>query len=123
MRTTAQRWSAAFVWLGIGTLVGACAGGAAPWIGVGLLCAGVLLNLVPGSGAAVPGAPEAAGTRSADAPPGLEHLGTRVEQILRLAEEQAHSHRTEVLRKALQEAQEIVSAAQVEAARTRGEHP
>ncbi|WP_155372122.1 hypothetical protein [Catellatospora vulcania] len=117
MQTTAQRWSTAFAWLGTGTLVGVHAGGVALWVGVGLLGAGLLLTLAgPGSGADL--LPGPAGIRS-DTRPGLDGLGTRVQQILRLAEEQADDHLAEARKEALK----IVAAAHADAARLRGEHP
>lgn len=117
MQTTAQRWSTAFAWLGVGALVGAYTGGSALWIGAGLLCAGLLLRLaVPGGDATL--LPGPAETRR-NAPSELSGLGTQVERILRLAEEQADDH----LAEARKQAQEIVAAAHAQAARIRGGHP
>ncbi|GAA1423192.1 hypothetical protein GCM10009662_82940 [Catellatospora coxensis] len=117
MQTTAQRWSTAFAWLGTGTLVGVYAEGAALWIGVGLLGAGLLLTLA-GLGGDATLLPTPVRTRP-DGQLGLDGLGTRVQQILRLAEEQAGDHLAEARR----EAEQIVAAAHAEAARVRGGHP
>ncbi|MFC7244025.1 hypothetical protein ACFQO7_16260 [Catellatospora aurea] len=117
MMTTAQRWSTAFAWLGTGTLAGVYADGAALWIGVGLLGAGLLLTLVrPGGDATLLPTPVRTGS---DGQPGLDGLGTRVQEILRLAEEQADDHLAEARRKA----EQIVAAAHAEAARISGGHP
>lgn len=115
MQTTAQRWSTALAWLGMGTLVGVYADGVALWIGVGLLGVGLLLTLArPGGDETLLPSP----TRTSSGGE-LGGLGTRVEQILRLAEEQADDH----LAEARKQAQQIVAAAHAEAARARGGHP
>ncbi|MEU4481686.1 hypothetical protein AB0F68_27015 [Micromonospora sp. NPDC023966] len=95
--------------LGVGAVAGAGCGAAATWPGVGL---GVL-----GAGLALFGSRSATSEEAAVAPsekgPALAQLGTRVEQILRLAEEQAENHRAEAARDAERTLSEARSAAQL----------
>jgi hypothetical protein len=93
--------------LGAGTIAGAYLGSISMWYGTALLAVGIGLYL------AVPKQPTFILGKALDEPPGLEHLGTRVERILRLAEEQAEDHKAEAER----EAARIVAEAEREAAR------
>ncbi|WP_442791427.1 DivIVA domain-containing protein [Micromonospora sp. NBC_01813] len=114
--------------LGVGVMVGPSLGSAALWSGITVAALGLALNLVgtahnvdepddhdedvgvAGDGAAV-GSADSARRRRSRHRSGLAGLGTRVEQILRLAEEQADDHRTEAKR----EADKILTAARREA--------
>ncbi|WP_374103788.1 DivIVA domain-containing protein [Micromonospora sp. U56] len=117
--------------LGVGATVGPSLGPAAVWSGVAVAALGVALSLVGttesdlvGDGPAdrdedreVAGDGTATGSAVAERRrrnrqrPTLSGLGTRVEQILELAEEQANDHRAE----ARLEAEGIVTAARREA--------
>ncbi len=125
--------AAVLVGLGIGAMVGPSLGPASVWSGVAMVALGGALSLVgatksdlAGDGvvvdrdddAAVAGdGPATAAVAAAERRrrnrqrPTLGGLGTRVEQILRLAEEQASCHRAE----GRLEAEEIVTAARREA--------
>ncbi len=104
MGRSARSLAALLVGLGIGAVGGAYLGVAAFWPGVVAGVAGLGLALV-GSPSAT--ADETAGVRPTSERPALAELGTRVEQILRLAEQQADDHRT----KAEREAERILSEA------------
>lgn len=114
--------------LGVGTTVGPSLGPAAVWSGIAIATPGVALSLVGttesdlvGDGlvdrdedSAVAGDRTAPGTterRRNRERPTLSGLGNRVEQILKLAEEQAEGHRAE----AGLEAEGIVTSARREA--------
>ncbi|MEU5790646.1 hypothetical protein ABZ754_23335 [Micromonospora purpureochromogenes] len=119
--------------LGVGATVGSSLGPAAFWSGVAIAAIGVALSLVGttesdlvGDGlvdhdedAGIAGDETTTGTavvperrRRNRQPPALSGLGTRVEQILKLAEKQADDYRAE----ARLEAEGIVTAARREAA-------
>ncbi|MGC4759077.1 hypothetical protein [Micromonospora trifolii] len=120
--------AAALVGLGVGVAVGSALGPVAIWFGVAVAALGIGLSLIGtaesdlvGDGLVdrdEAGDRTAAGTagvaerkrRTANRPT-LNGLGTRVEQILKLAEEQADDH----LNGARLEADETVSAARQEA--------
>ncbi|MFG1651797.1 DivIVA domain-containing protein [Micromonospora sp. NPDC049275] len=118
------RTAAVLVGLGVGTAVGPSLGPAAVWSGVTVAALGAALFLIGGTEArlvedglvdrgevaddAATGPQRRRGNRET---PTLSGLGTRVEQILDLAEEQADDHR-EVARL---EAEGIVTAARREA--------
>ena len=118
--------------LGIGAMVGPSLGPAALWSGLAIAALGVALSLVgttepdlvgdglvdrdadadvAGDGTAAGTAVDAERRRRNRQRPALSGLGTRVEQILRIAEEQAEDHRAE----ARTEAEGIVAAAGREA--------
>ncbi|TWJ20530.1 DivIVA domain-containing protein [Micromonospora endolithica] len=115
--------------LGVGVAVGPSLGPAAVWSGVVVAVLGVGLSLIGSAESDLVGDDleddEAAGDSASGTGPAvvaqrrrrdrqaprLSGLGTRVEQILRLAEEQANDHRDEARR----EAEEMVSAARREA--------
>ena len=118
--------------LGVGATVGPSLGPAAVWPGVAIAALGVALSLVGTTGSALVGdgpvdhdeeagaADDATTTgttvvaqrrRRNRQRPTLNGLSTRVEQILKLAEEQADDHRA----KARLEAEGIVTAARREA--------
>ncbi|WP_435826878.1 DivIVA domain-containing protein [Micromonospora chersina] len=117
--------------LGVGATVGPSLGSAAVWSGVAIAALGVVLSLVgttesdlvgdglvdgeEGAGVTddgtTTGTTVAAARRRNRQGPTLSGLGTRVEQILKLAEEQADDHRA----KARLEAEGIVTAARREA--------
>ncbi|MFI7575616.1 DivIVA domain-containing protein [Micromonospora sp. NPDC049497] len=118
--------------LGVGAVVGPSLGSAAVWSGVAVAALGVALSLVGTTGSDLAGdgvadRDEDAGVAGDGAPvesavvaerrrrnrqrPTLSGLGTRVEQILKLAEEQANDHRNEARR----EADRMVTAARREA--------
>jgi len=97
--------------LGIGTAAGGSIGTGAVWVGGGLIFVAAVLAAI-GSADTTPtvGVPPdnlaREGRRAT-----LSGLGTQVERILRLAEEQAAAHRAQAQR----EADEIVAAARAEA--------
>jgi hypothetical protein len=91
--------------LGAGALAGAWAGEIALWPGALALLAGTLLFVWGQRRSSPPGSP------GQDRVGGLHGLDTRVEQILRLAEQQAQDHREE----AEQEAVRILAEARAEA--------
>jgi hypothetical protein len=99
--------------LGLGAIAGAYLHVVAAWTGLALVLAGLGVAVV-GRPRTVDDAsglpPEPDGEPTAERP-AFHGLGTRVQQILRLAEEQANDHRA----KAEREAQRIVADAQVEA--------
>lgn len=113
--------------LGLGTVAGAYLHNAAVWSGLALVLVGIGVAIVgrsrtasdaPGDPASdAPGDPagDVAGIPAQPGPeadrPRLSGLGTRVEQILRLAEEQANAHGALSER----EAEQIVANAQAEA--------
>lgn len=119
------RTAAVLIGLGVGAVVGPSLGPAAVWSGVAVAALGVALSLVGvresnlvEDGLTDRGDDRAAGGMAAAAPrrrkretPTLGGLGTRVEQILDLAEEQADDHRSAAQR----EAESIVTAARREA--------
>jgi hypothetical protein len=120
------RTAAVLIGLGVGAAVGPSLGPAAVWSGVAVAALGVALSLV-GAGEsnlvedglsdrgdddrAAGGMAAAAPRRRKRETPTLSGLGTRVEQILDLAEEQADDHRSAAQR----EAESIVTAARREA--------
>lgn len=137
--------------LGVGAAVGPSLGPAATWSGITVAALGVVLSLVGTTesdlvedglvnrdGAAA----ETADGTSTGTPvvtdqllldlqrrPTLSGLGNRVEQILRLAERQAHDHRTEARREAegivtdaRREAEAILNRAHDQAAAIAGTH-
>jgi len=101
--------AAVLVGLGVGALVGPSLGPAAVWFGVAMAALGVVLSLVGRTEPDLVG--DSLVDRDDNQRPTLSGLSTRVEQILRLAEEQADDHRTEARR----EAERIVAAARREA--------
>lgn len=126
------RTAAVLFGLGVGAAVGASLGPAAVWPGVAVAALGVALSLIgttesdlvgddlvdrdgepgaAGDGTTAGTAVVAQRRRRDQQRPTLSGLGTRVEQILQLAEEQADDHRAEVRR----EAERIVTAARREA--------
>ncbi|MFE9658373.1 DivIVA domain-containing protein [Micromonospora sp. NPDC006431] len=122
------RTAAVLFGLGVGATVGPSLGPAAVWSGVTIAALGVALSLVgttesdlAGDGlvdrdedAGLAGDGTTTGTAvvaERRRRPALSGLGTRVEQILKLAEEQADDHRA----KARLEAEGIVTAARREA--------
>jgi hypothetical protein len=108
--------STLLVGLGVGIVAGAYLGAAAVWPGVVIGLVGVALSFVRSRETAV--GPDAA-VSPPDERPGLAGLGTRVEQILRLAEEQADGHRAtaeRTLAEARAEADRILERARSEAA-------
>jgi poly-gamma-glutamate capsule biosynthesis protein CapA/YwtB (metallophosphatase superfamily) len=128
--------AAVLVGLGVGVALGPSLGPAAVWSGVAIAVLGVALCLVgttesdlvgddlvdpdedtevSGDGTST-GATVAAARRRNRQRSGLSGLGTRVEQILRLAEEQADDHRAEARR----ESEAILNRAHEEAARITG---
>src|SRR5216117_2874013 len=100
-----MRWSVVVWSFGLGVAVGAVAARPALWVAAVLLVAGTALAVVEWRRSG-PSAP------NDDGPP-LTGVGTRVEEILRLAEQQAEDHRAAARR----EADEIVAAARLEARR------
>ncbi|SCF08091.1 DivIVA domain-containing protein [Micromonospora chokoriensis] len=116
--------AALIVGLGVGAAVGPSLGTAALWSGVAVAALGVGLSLIGDSAPdlVAQGTVDRDGNRaSTDASgdarrelyerPTLSGLAPRVEQILRLAEEQADDHRAEAKR----ESEELVAAARREA--------
>lgn len=100
--------SALLVGLGAGAVGGAYLGPAVLWSAVFVAAVGIALSFV-GSSERPPGSQPAnrsAGDRTTPA-----NLGTRVEQILRVAEEQAEDHRD----RARREAERILDEARSEA--------
>jgi hypothetical protein len=110
MERSAKSFSALLVGLGVGAVGGAYLGAAAIWPGVVVGVAGATLSLVRSSPTAVSG--EAA-VRPPGERPTLSGLGTRVEQIIRLAEEQADDHRATAEREAERLLSEARSAARL----------
>ena len=137
--------------LGVGVAVGSSLGGSAFWPGVVIAALGVVLYLVGTAGPDLAeddwaehdeetGAAGGGATAGAEVPakrrprsrqrPTLAGLGSRVEQILRLAEEQAEGHRAEarveaegIVTAARREAEVIVSRAHLQAAGISGDPP
>ncbi|OKI65562.1 DivIVA domain-containing protein [Micromonospora sp. CB01531] len=122
------RTAAVLFGLGVGAAVGPSLGPAAVWSGVAIAALGVVLSLVGTTESDLAGdglvdrdedagvAGDGTTTGTAVVPerrrrPALSGLGTRVEQILKLAEEQADDHRA----KARLEAEGIVTATRREA--------
>ncbi|WP_173061436.1 hypothetical protein [Phytohabitans houttuyneae] len=101
--------AAVLVGLGVGAAAGPSLGAAAVWSGVAVAAVGVVLSLL-GSTEPAPGDGAERQGRNPQRPT-LSGLGTRVEQVLELAEEQAADHRAEARR----EAEEIVTTARREA--------
>lgn len=98
--------AAVLVGLGVGAMVGPFLGPAALWSGVAVAALGVVLTLIgTTTGTAV--------TARRQEPERITfaHLGPRVEEILRIAEEQAEDVRAEARR----EAERIEAAARQEA--------
>ncbi|MET8525615.1 hypothetical protein [Micromonospora sp. NPDC005172] len=114
------RTAAVLVGLGVGAAIGPSLGPAAIWSGVAVAAVGVALSLVGTAESRLvedgltdrgEGTQAAAARRRNRETPTLSGLGTRVEQILDLAEKQAEDHRTV----ARLEAESIVTAARREA--------
>ncbi len=109
--------------LGIGMAVGAAFGPAAASGGLVLILGGLVVFLLrPRRATVIAGVqyPQATGGEApTDLRPAMLDLGTRVEGILRLAEQQADEHRSEARR----EAQQIVARARAEAAAIRAGTP
>ncbi|MGA3540467.1 hypothetical protein ACK8GE_14380 [Micromonosporaceae bacterium DT194] len=117
--------SAVLFGLGVGATAGSALGPAAFWPGVAIIALGIVLSLVgtaetdlvgddPDKDSPVTDDGTGRGTavvahrrRRSGERPTLAGLGTRVEQILKLAEEQGNDHRAEARR----EAEAIVAAA------------
>lgn len=118
MERAARSFSALMVGLGVGAVGGAQAGAAAVWPAVIVGLAGVALSFVRSRPTAAGG--EAA-VPSTDERPTLAGLGTRVEQIIRLAEEQADDHRATAEREAERLLSEARSAARLIVDRARAE--
>ena len=103
--------------LGAGLLADPAAGSgtstALQWVAIGLLALGVLVAIVSGGDAPDPTKPAPDPTKAAVDParPALAGLGERVQDILRLANEQAEDH----LREAREEAARIVAEAKMRA--------
>jgi len=96
--------------LGIGAIGGAYLhAAAARWVGLVLVVVGIGVAIA--SGPPAPALPADPAVRPAKARPDLVGLGSRVEQVLRLAEEQASVHRAEAKR----EAERIVADARAKA--------
>ena len=95
--------------LGIGAIGGAYLHAAALWVGLVLVVVGI--GVAMASGPPAPALPADPAVRPAKARPDLVGLGSRVEQVLRLAEEQANVHRADAKR----EAERIVADARAKA--------
>ena len=108
---TRKTFAALTIGLGLGAVGAVLAGPVAFWPGAALAALGVA---VAATGSRTPDLVAAATPAPAAAPAG-SGLGGRVEQVLRLAEEQAEDHRSEARR----EAERIVAEARAEAARIR----
>ncbi|RKR90149.1 hypothetical protein BDK92_4517 [Micromonospora pisi] len=111
-----RKLALAVLGIGLGLSLGALTDGAAHRYAWAALIVGLALFLVPVRKETSLGAPADDGSANRrsdrdDKRPTLAGLGTRVEQILRLAEEQANDYRTEARR----EAEEIRQAARVDA--------
>lgn len=95
---------------GVGAAAAAVLGEAVLWLGVLAALAGVVVWFAVGREASPRlGAPQP--DRPGEDPPTLRGLGTRVEQVLQLAEQQADDHREA----AQQDAERIVADARAEA--------
>ncbi|WFE99987.1 hypothetical protein [Micromonospora sp. WMMD964] len=116
--------AAVLVGLGVGAAVGPSLGTAALWSGIAVAVLGIGLSLVGESepdlvadgmvdrdGKGTSADTSAESRRQLYERPTLTGLAPRVEQILRLAEEQANDHRAEATR----ECEEMVAAARQEA--------
>ena len=103
--------------LGIGAIGGAYLhAAAARWVGLVLVVVGIGVAIA--SGPPAPALPADPAVRPAKARPDLVGLGSRVEQVLRLAEEQAGVHRAEaerIVADARAKAQAIIKKAQRQA--------
>ena len=108
MRNPVRSWSFLLIGLGVGAAVGTYLDSAPIWWGIVIALAGVGLSFI---GSEPPTLDAASASKPASEPPGLAGLGTRVEQVLRLAEEQADDHRS----KARRDGERILSAARSEA--------
>jgi len=95
--------------LGIGATGGAYLHAAALWVGLVLVIVGIGVAIATGPPA--PALPADPAVRPAKARPDLAGLGSRVEQVLRLAEEQANVHRADAKR----EAERVVADARAKA--------
>ncbi|MFF0154429.1 DivIVA domain-containing protein [Micromonospora sp. NPDC005203] len=141
------RTAAALFGLGVGVAVGPSLGPAATWSGIVVAGLGVVLSLVGTTESdlvedGLVDRDEVAAETGTGTPvvtdqllldlqrrPTLSGLGDRVEQILRLAERQAHDHRTEARREAegvvtdaRREAEAILNRAREQAAGITGTH-
>ncbi|GIF41531.1 hypothetical protein BC793_111108 [Actinoplanes xinjiangensis] len=96
--------------VGGGALAGSAAGRQSMPFAIGAVVVGLLLAV---AGSLTRGGGDLIEDAGAPDRPALSGLGTRVEQILRLAEEQAEDHRAEARR----EADGIIAAAHAEARR------
>lgn len=129
MRMSGRLAAMLLIGLGLGTVAGAYLHNAAVWSGLALVVIGIGVAVVgrlrtagdtpgdaagdaPGDGVGdATGIPAQPGPEPAADRPRLSGLGTRVEQILRLAEQQANVHNAESER----EAEQIVANARAEA--------
>jgi hypothetical protein len=118
----------ALVLVGIGEVIGSVAGKPAVWYGLGVAVVGVVLLLLPRRNPADATGAEPGAAPKRDDRPTLSGLGTRVEQILKLAENQASEHKGEaahdadaILAAARAEAKSIIEQAQAEASRLTGQ--
>ena len=115
MRRTFRLWSLVLIGLGVGVGAGWVIGQAALVVAAVVVVAGLVFAVV-GSWQAPPELVARRAERKAHqaqqaSRPALAGLGTRVEQVLRLAEEQANDHRV----KAEREAEQILASARREA--------
>lgn len=144
------RTAAVLFGLGVGALVGSSLGPAAVWPGIAIAALGIALSLVgttepdlvaddvvhhddagvTDDGTTTGSAVLRERRRRDRQRPTLSGLGTRVEQILKLAEQQADDHRAEarleaeaIVTAARREAEAIVNRAHEQAAGITGAHP
>ena len=109
MRMSGRPAAMLLIGLGIGATGGAYLHAAALWVGLVLVIVGIGVAIATGPPA--PALPADPAVRPAKARPDLVGLGSRVEQVLRLAEEQAGVHRADAKR----EAERIVADARANA--------
>lgn len=109
MRMSGRPAAMLLIGLGLGAIAGVFLHTAAAWTGLALVMVGIGMAMASGSGAADE-EPDSA-REPATERPGLRGMGTRVEQVLRLAEEQADDHRA----RAARDAERIVAEARAEA--------
>ena|SRR5690242_4919892 len=109
MRMSGRPAAMLLIGLGIGATGGAYLHAAALWVGLVLVIVGIGVAIA--SGPPAPALPADSAVRPAKPRPDLAGLGSRVEQVLRLAEEQANVHRADAKR----EAERIVADARAKA--------